>query len=136
MDRDGELALFANDAFYAAFAGGDLAAMDEVWAERAPVTCIHPGAAPLFERGAIMDSWAEILGNAGVSAMTCHRPRLISRAPLVLVVCYETLGSGALIASNGFVQEGGRWRMVLHQAGPCQDAPAFGAESVGAGNAH
>ena len=35
--------LFANEAFYAAFAGHDYAAMEALWARHAPVACIHPG---------------------------------------------------------------------------------------------
>ena len=35
--------LFANEAFYRAFADRDMAAMDGVWAVHAPVACIHPG---------------------------------------------------------------------------------------------
>ena len=35
--------LFANDAFYLAFANRDYDAMDVIWARDAPVTCIHPG---------------------------------------------------------------------------------------------
>jgi hypothetical protein len=54
--------LFANDAFYTAFATGDLAAMDAVWARRAPVCCIHPGWTALNDRDAIMESWRGILG--------------------------------------------------------------------------
>ena len=40
---DTEAILEANDAFYRALAGGDVAAMDEIWARRAPTSCIHPG---------------------------------------------------------------------------------------------
>ena len=35
--------LAANDAFYAAFASGDLDALEEVWARQATVACCHPG---------------------------------------------------------------------------------------------
>ena len=49
--------LFANDAYYAAFADGDPAAMDALWARRAPVSCIHPGQTALTDRAAIMASW-------------------------------------------------------------------------------
>ena len=35
--------LFANEAFYRAFADREMAAMADVWAAEAPVSCIHPG---------------------------------------------------------------------------------------------
>ncbi|MEE8533734.1 MAG: nuclear transport factor 2 family protein, partial [Alphaproteobacteria bacterium] len=44
---DEQTVLFVNEAFYQAFADGDLAAMDAVWAREAPVACIHPGWAAL-----------------------------------------------------------------------------------------
>ena len=55
--------LFANEAFYRAFADGDLAAMDAVWASAAPVACIHPGWNLLDGREAVMASWRAILNN-------------------------------------------------------------------------
>lgn len=124
MSRSSDaLILFANEAFYAAFGGGDYAAMDDLWAEDAPVACLHPGAAPIFERAEIMKSWQDILA-AGSNGMTFQDARVVARGEVSIVVCYEIVGQGALVASNAFVEEGGRWRMVLHQAGPCPGAPS------------
>ena len=123
MSRNAELILFANDAFYAAFASGDAAAMDDLWAQSAPLVCIHPGAAPLFERDDIISSWQGILSSDQVGDMSCLAPRLVNNDGLALVVCYEQLGGGTLVATNGFVLEDSRWRMVLHQAGPCAEPP-------------
>ncbi|HJN60958.1 MAG TPA: nuclear transport factor 2 family protein [Alphaproteobacteria bacterium] len=39
---DEQAVLDANQAFYTAFAGGDMAAMERIWAREAPVCCIHP----------------------------------------------------------------------------------------------
>ena len=50
---DHEAVLFANEAFYQAFAARDLAAMEEVWAHHCPVACIHPGWPPLHGRQAV-----------------------------------------------------------------------------------
>ena len=43
--------LFANEAFYRAFADRDMDAMAALWAADGPVACIHPGwpALPLVE---------------------------------------------------------------------------------------
>lgn len=119
-----ELILFANEAFYAAFASGDSEAMNDVWATRAPCVCLHPGATPIFGRVAIMQSWEQILADPGISEIIAHSPRVMELGDFALVICYESLSGGTLIASNGFVREDGTWRMVSHQAGPCPDAPA------------
>lgn len=122
-DQADQLIRFANEAFYAAFAGADLDAMNDLWARNASLACLHPGAAPLFQRATIMNSWAQIL-SGGPTDIVCRDPRIVSSAGVALVVCYEVIGDGALLATNGFVQEGGRWRMVLHHAGPSQARPA------------
>lgn len=121
---DEEAILFANEAFYAAFRSGDLAAMDDVWAKQAPVACLHPGAVPIFEREIILGSWRDILADPGVGKLGFHSPKILSNAGTALVVCFETFGGNALAATNGFVKERGVWKMTLHQAGPCPDAPA------------
>jgi ketosteroid isomerase-like protein len=116
--------LFANDAFYAAFAAGDLAAMDEVWAKRAPVSCIHPGWTALDNREAIMASWRGIFAASGgrqTSNIRCVRPEAFLLADAAWVTCYEILSNGILIATNVFAREDGAWRMVHHHAAP---APA------------
>ncbi|MCC7017004.1 MAG: nuclear transport factor 2 family protein [Rhodospirillales bacterium] len=121
--------LFANDAFYTAFATGDLAAMDAVWAKRAPVCCIHPGWTALNGRDAIMESWRGIL-SAGpgdrrrTAAIRCVRPEAFLLGDAAWVACYEILPNGVLVATNIFVPEDGAWRMVHHHAGP---APAVEA---------
>lgn len=123
QNPDDAMILFANEAFYAAFASGDVDAMNDVWAEDAAVVCLHPGATPIFDRTQMMMSWEHILADPGVREMQMHSARVMSYGAAALVVCYETLGGGTLVATNGFIQEDGKWRMVLHQAGPCPDAP-------------
>ena len=114
-----DLIFFANESFYAAFASGDVAIMDAVWAVEAKLACLHPGAPPLFERGAIMESWRQILSDEGVSTMTVVAPRVLTSSTMAVVNCYEVLGSSGLVATNGFVQERGVWKMALHHASPC-----------------
>ncbi len=112
--------LFANDAFYVAFAGGDVAAMEALWARRAPVSCIHPGAPALTERAAIMASWRDIMGS-GPAEIRAVDPRVFPLQDAAWVTCHEILPNSTLIATNVFVREEGAWRMVHHHAGP---APA------------
>ena len=119
--------LFANDAFYTAFATGDLGAMDAVWAKRAPVCCIHPGWTALNDRDAIMESWRGILsapverggpkpgrrkpGRRQTAAIRCVRPEVFLLDGAAWVTCYEILPNGILIATNIFVPEDGAWRI-------------------------
>ncbi len=115
---DAVAVLFANEAFYQAFADRDLAAMDSVWSREAPVTCIHPGWNPLSGRDAVMDSWQAILGDANAPAITCRNPGVQLFGDLAYVVCHESLSHGFLVATNIFVREDGPWRMIHHQAAP------------------
>ena len=49
-----EAVLFANEAFYRAFAERDIAAMEQLWAQAAPVACIHPGWSPVVGRERVL----------------------------------------------------------------------------------
>jgi hypothetical protein len=109
--------LFANDAFYVAFASRDLAAMNEIWSERPGVTCIHPGWKPLIGRRTVMESWLAILGNPASPRISCHRPQATILGDVGYVVCFEKLEDGFLVASNIFIREGGLWKMLHHHAG-------------------
>src|SRR5262245_3003997 len=117
---DREAILFANDAFYAAFAGRDAAAMDQAWAP-GEVTCIHPGWAPLRGREAVMKSWREILANKESPAVSARRADVLQQGSVAIVTCVEIIPAGArmhtLAATNIFVKDGTRWKMVHHQAG-------------------
>lgn len=120
---DPELALFANDAFYMAFSEKDTAAMDRIWARSHPVVCIHPGWPALLGREAIMESWERILSNPDAPAIVPHHARAFAMDHLVMVVCYEALGSQMLTATNLFVAEGDEARLLHHQAGLCSQPP-------------
>jgi ketosteroid isomerase-like protein len=124
MSRDHDAILEANEAFYRAFRDGDTAAMDALWARRAEVACIHPGAAPLSGREAVIESWNEILG--GPPPIHCVRPRVHQLGDTGFVICGERVPGGVLVATNIFVREDGAWRMVHHHAGlgvpPSDDA--------------
>ena len=114
-------ALAANEAFYRAFDDGDREAMRRLWAERAPVVCVHPGGAAIVGREAVLASWDAILGAPTRPAIVCLSPNALCYDGFALVSCVERLSGGVLVATNGFVLEDGAWRMALHQAGP---APA------------
>jgi hypothetical protein len=120
--------LAANEAFYRAFGGRDLAAMDALWALETPVACIHPGWDVLIGRREIMQSWEAILGNPQAPQIRCDAPRAFITGTSAFVICREVLEQGALIATNIFAREPAGWRMVHHQAGPTS-APQRPAET-------
>ncbi|MBL8832708.1 MAG: nuclear transport factor 2 family protein [Rhodospirillales bacterium] len=122
--RERPAVLFANEAFYRAFADRDFKAMAGLWANDLAAVCIHPGWPALTGRARILASWERILGGQA-PAVACHLPEVHFVGETALVVCYEAIRDDWLVATNGFAREGGRWRMVFHQAGP---TPPMGAE--------
>ncbi len=120
---DREALLFANEAFYRAFADRDMAAMEEVWSETAPVACIHPGWGPLSGRDDVLESWAAIIGNPDSPDIGVLAPAAHLYGDVGFVVCYEEIAGQYLIATNVFVRDGSVWRMVHHQAGPTAAVP-------------
>lgn len=123
--------LFANEAFYRAFADREMLAMAEVWAEGVTLTCIHPGWGLLEGRDEVMQSWQAILGNPNSPAVRCRSAKAHMQGEMAYVVCYEEIEGNYLIATNIFVHEGRRWRLVHHQAGPTAEAPSVEAEDEG-----
>jgi hypothetical protein len=117
--------LFVNDAFYAAFRERDIETMEDLWARRAPVACIHPGWQALDQREDIMESWQAILGNPESPGIECRNATAFMQGETAFVVCYEVLGQSVLVATNIFVQEDGSWKLVPHQAGPCNAPPGL-----------
>ena len=109
--------LRANRAFYDAFAGGDMEGMDALWAQRAPVACIHPGWPPLRGREDVMESWRSILLD-GPPKIRCEQAQAQTLGDVGFVTCLEQLETGTLVATNVFVREDALWHMVHHQAGP------------------
>ena len=110
--------LFANEAFYRAFADRDMDAMEDLWASSAPVCCIHPGWEAIYERDDVIESWRAIFSGGTSPAINCLAPRVYFYGEAAFVVCFEEIQGDHLIATNYFVREAGRWRMVHHQAGP------------------
>ena len=110
--------LAANDAFYAAFAGRDYDAMDQVWARQAPCACIHPGWNVLHGRARVMASWRSIFESGGAPPIQPSNATAHVLGETAFVVCLENVPGATLIATNVFTREGDLWVMVHHQAAP------------------
>ncbi len=120
--------LFANTAFYAAFAGRDVKAMEQVWSREKPISCTHPGWQPLVGRDEVMESWRSILGNASAPNITSRQERPVVYGDFAIVTCLEQItdehgNSEFLTATNIFTRTGSIWTMVHHQAGPVNVDP-------------
>jgi hypothetical protein len=116
VERDA--VLFANEAFYRAFADRDFSAMEQVWSKQEQIACIHPGWTPVIGRELVLASWRAILANPGAPAIACRRPAAFLRGDSAFVICYEEVNGALLVATNLFAREGQAWRMTHHQAGP------------------
>lgn len=115
--------LFANEAFYRAFADRDAEAMDAIWGQREPILCAHPGWDLLTGREAVMRSWAAIVANPNSPDISCHAAVAYANGETGVVVCYESLEGQFLLATNLFVREGSIWKIVHHHSGPTQGRP-------------
>lgn len=125
---DREAILFANDTFYAAFAGGNIKQMHAAWADDTEITCIHPGWPPLAGRQEVMDSWTTILASGETAEIRCVGARAYCHGDTAYVTGFERMPGTLLTATNVFVRTGAVWRMVHHQAAPCQDQGAADRE--------
>ena len=118
MIGDEERLLFANDAFYAAFASADIRLMNDLWAAAHPVSVIHPGAGIVVGRAEVLESWAAILRDGEGFDIEHRDPiaRLLGETGIVL--CHERVGTHHLIATNVFVRVEDEWQIAHHQSGP------------------
>ena len=126
---ESDVVLFANEAFYGAFADRDIKAMEQTWAANSSVCCIHPGWFAIRDREKILESWRSILKNPGSPDIRCRAAEVMMWGNVGAVVCFEQIGENYLMATNLYVQEGGQWRIVHHQAG-LTNAPPPGEEEA------
>jgi len=115
----------AAEAFYRAFANGDVATMGELWLDDATACCVHPARDPVIGHGPVMDSWREILREASSFDISFHAAVRLDDKDLVVHVGVERLttdsGHVALLSvTNAFRRVPDGWRIVLHHAAPVQ----------------
>jgi ketosteroid isomerase-like protein len=68
----------------------------------------------------VLDSWKQILGGSPAFELRCDQPLAHVVGDTAIVTCYEGSDDDPahLAATNVFVLEDGRWRLVHHHAGP------------------
>ena len=113
--------LFANEAFYAAFAAGNFDAMAALWAIESPVLCTHPGWRVLVGREIVLETWRLILSNGEGATVEFRDAEAHMYKAVAVVTCTEVIQGNALAASNIFVRENDQWLLVHHHAGPTAD---------------
>ncbi len=114
----------ANEAFYRAFAGGDLAALTALFAE-GEVATAHPWRPAVHGREEVLRGWAEIL-EAGAPPIRCLHPQVAlvgEDGDVAVVTCLEDTGGEPCIATNVYVRQPQGWRLAHHHGAPL--APVF-----------
>jgi ketosteroid isomerase-like protein len=125
----------ANAAFYAAFEAGDLDAMAEVWERTDRCRVTHPGWPTLAGWPKVAGSWQAIFSSTPFIQFVLTDERVLVVGDVALVTLDENIlqattapdggGTGTdelsgarVAATNVFVRDGGRWRMVHHHGSP------------------
>lgn len=125
----------AAEAFYRAFADGDVVTMAEIWLDDTRACCVHPAREPVIGHGPVMDSWREILLEASSFDISYHAAVQLDNEDLVVHVGVERLTTGSgqvalLSVTNAFRRMPDGWRIVLHHAAPVQQPVATVDDAV------
>ena len=132
---DIDAVLFANEAFYRAFADREEHTMEILWSKTQRLACIHPGWGPLFGRKDVLASWKAIIENSESPDILFHDAHAHILGDTAYVICFEEIGGNFLVATNIFAREGKVWKLVHHQAGPTSVQPQVrGPSSAGSVN--
>jgi ketosteroid isomerase-like protein len=128
VDEDGTLDALreANERFYRALEGLDVAAMERLWVRDGWVRCVHPGWDILGGWEAIRQSWEQIFANTRWLRVTPTSVEAVVIGDLGLVVCSENItattegdvGVAVAQATNVFRMTADGWRMFHHHASP------------------
>eukprot|EP01062_Namystynia_karyoxenos_P057060 TRINITY_DN48025_c0_g1_i1.p1 TRINITY_DN48025_c0_g1~~TRINITY_DN48025_c0_g1_i1.p1 ORF type:complete len:283 (+),score=89.19 TRINITY_DN48025_c0_g1_i1:64-849(+) len=110
--------LACNGRFYEAFAAGDPDAMEQVWADGAGASCVHPGCAPVRGRAAVTDSWRRVLLRRPCSLLLDDLSVCVygTAAAVQCVEVFSWLGGRAsrVAATNLFARTPRGWRIAHH----------------------
>lgn len=118
MNDKKEAAIAANNAFYSAFNESNMEAMEALWSDSHEVSVVHPGWELLTGRGEVLMSWRQILKNSTLNHIHCDNTWVNIIDNVATVTCIEHLDEVDLVATNLFVLEEDKWKMVHHHAGP------------------
>jgi ketosteroid isomerase-like protein len=114
----------ANARFYRGFETLDLRQMEQVWAHRDDVRCVHPGWCLLAGWDAVRHSWEVIFANSREMRFSITDVHASVEGALGWVTCTENILSEArgnisvtsVLATNIFERSRGEWLMIHHHA--------------------
>lgn len=110
--------LDANQALYDAFNTRNAEAVADLWAEGVPVACIHPGWAAVRGRENVLATWTAILANPDQPRIIVGAAEAHVAGDSAWVLCRELVSGTPLAATNLFLRQNGRWRVVHHHSSP------------------
>ncbi len=114
----------AEMAFYRAFEANDLEAMMAVWDDADDIVCIHPMGPALNGRGAVIDSWREILSGGVAMRFSLEKVQIYTTDNLSIHLLNEHINVASgnrvapMAATNIFRLSAHGWHMVSHHASP------------------
>ncbi len=117
----------ANEAFYAAVEALDVDRLADLWARREDAWCVQPGWSAALGWEAVRGSWEQVFATTAFIEFIVVDVRARALGEVGVVSCTEWvlrqggngrgIGPGQAVATNVFVDEGGRWRLLGHHAG-------------------
>ena len=116
----------ANQDFYRAFESLELVQMESVWAHEGQVVCVHPGWPVQEGWPAVRESWQVIFQHTDAIRFDVTDEKVELYGEVAWVMCVERIRSratsraseGAVLATNLFRKQAGKWRLVLHHGSP------------------
>jgi len=128
-DQHGEV-LASHSAFYSAFERAEYDEMGAIWADDDGVVCVHPGAAPIRGRRAVMRSWLALMADATYIQFFLTDVEAVVVGDVASVTCTENVlaagadtpvgsfAGGSAAATNVFRRTPSGWQLWIHHASP------------------
>ena len=118
MNDKEEAVISANNDFYLAFNNANMELMENLWSTEQGVSVVHPGWDLLTGLGEVLMSWRQILKNSTFKSVSCDNVWVNVIGDVANIVCIEHLDDVELIATNIFIFEKQKWKIIHHHAGP------------------
>jgi ketosteroid isomerase-like protein len=134
-ESDEQEVLAANSAFYQALQSLDLEQMEPVWLHEDWVRCLHPGWDLIVGWEEVKESWATIFRSTARMQISIRRAMVQVLGDAAWVSCLENMtasyldgfSSVVIEATNVFIRQQGRWRMVHRHTSPVPERFPSGA---------
>jgi ketosteroid isomerase-like protein len=122
---DRETVLRANEAFYQAFEGRDLAGMALLWAQSADDCCIHPGWEVVRGFRGVMQSWRSIFSTGVPMRFRITDVHVSVEGDVARVHNVENIyvgdskePLGRVAVTHIWLRRGAGWALALHHGSP------------------